>query len=227
MFLFCDTDCLIQIFITDEVSLLKWLKAKYGLEAIVVPEVENEITWHRKFKDRFESDLRRAVTAEVIATFDYSHPELQLSRVLPVTQAATVVRAILDTGRNYAMRVQPGEAYSHAACIHLDAPLLSHDRDAVRVLEANKLKTAAPTLRVFDLIALAYQKNARTLKDCDTVRQTLYAAREFLPRVFSRASFEDGIKLFDQRLRDLADWTGGGDPPTCKKFNEPYYAKQL
>ncbi len=174
-----------------------------------MPEVENELSWHRKFKDRFESDLRKALAADVITTFDYSRPELQLSRFLPAAQVATTVRAILDTGRQYEARVHPGEAYSHAACIHLDAPLLSHDRDAVRVLEANRLKTAAPMLRVFDLIALAYRKNARTLKDCDAIRQTLYAASEFVPKVLKRASFEDGSWTIRTHLRRLTRLSNG------------------
>ena len=216
MLLFCDTDCLIQLFKVNQVGLLKWLRSRYGLASIVVPEVELEIVWHKKFSSQFEHHFKKAVTAGAITVFDYSRPELHL----PPQQAAAAVRSILATGRIYARRLGDGEAYSHAACIHLGMPLLSHDMSAIETLSALRLDTAAPVLRVFDLVALAYEHNNLAERDCDAVRQTLSKAKEFLPRPFKRASFRDGLKNYDQRLLE-------GPPSPCQKFDDPLFLRPV
>ena len=220
MLLFCDTDCLIQLFMVGRVSLLKWLKTRYGLASIVVPEVEIEVLWHRKFSDQFEHDFKKSVSTGIITVFDYSHPELHLASILTPPQAGAATRAILDTGRYYAKRVGSGEAYSHAACIHLGMPLLSHDKSAIDTLSALSLDTAAPVLRVFDLIGHAYQHNNLAERDCDLIRQTLSKANEFLPRVFKKASFRDGFKNYDQRLLE-------GPPSPCQKFDDPLFLEPV
>jgi hypothetical protein len=162
--LFCDTDCLIQLFIARQSSLLRWYKVRYNLEAVVVPEVESELSWHMKFKGRFDPDLKKALASGLITVFDYTRPE-QLSPFFPVLQVASATaQAIEQTGNDYALRVGGGEAYSHAACIHLGAPLLSHDKSAVNTLLYNSLQTAAPVLRVFDLVALRLSARGYNVK---------------------------------------------------------------
>jgi hypothetical protein len=220
MLLFCDSDCLIQIFISNQVPLLRWLRANYGLEAIVVPEVDAELSRHQKFKDQFEADLRKAETSGIITVFDYSRPEVQLS-FLPPTQAATTMRAILTTGHVYRSRLGRGEAFSHAACAHLDMPLLSHDINAVRILLKNNLKTAAPVLRVFDLVVLAYHKQGISQKECKAIRQALQGSSEWLPSAFDRNSFVAGLPYYNARLHDLSDYTG--TPPSCQRYNDLLY----
>src|SRR5258708_22268451 len=104
--LFCDTDCLIQLFISRQVGLLMWLEERYGLESVIVPEVEVELAFHRKFKGRFDPDLRRALSSGAISLFDYSRPELGLVEFFPVTAAAAAASlAIVSTGRAYALNL--------------------------------------------------------------------------------------------------------------------------
>lgn len=221
MLLFCDTDCLIQLFLVRQVGLLKWLRTRYDLRSIVVPEVENEVVWHRKFADKFEPDFKKAVAACVIAVFDYSQPEVQLSSMFAPPQAAAAARAIQGTGRGYALRVGNGEAYSHAAGVHLGMPLLSHDKSAIDTLLTGRLQTAAPVLRVFDLICLAYRQNQIAEKQCDVIRQTLRQAGEFLPAAFRNASFVNGLRSYDQRLFETTD-----TPRPCQKFDDPLFLRR-
>ena len=221
LLLFCDTDCLIQIFITNQTSLLKWLKAKYGIKSVIVPEVESELAWNVKFKDRFDKHLKKALSAGVISAFDYSRPDLHLSEILPLPQATITARAISETGLGYNLRVGRGEAYSHAACIHLGTPLLSHDRSAIITLLQHGLQTAVPVLRVFDLIGLAYRQGGMTMKACDSARQALSQSSEFLPRAFKHATFEHGLRSFEARLYDLTECTGTSQ--SCQKFDDPLF----
>lgn len=221
MLLFCDTDCLIQLFSVKQVGLLRWLRTRYNLRSIVVPEVENEVVWHRKFSNKFEQDFKKSVTTGAITVFDYSQPELQLSPMLATPQAAAAARSILRTGRDYALRVGSGEAYSHAACVHLGMPLLSHDKSAIDTLLACHLQTAAPVLRVFDLVSLAYRQNQLLEKQCNDIRQALSKAGEFLPAVFKNASFVSGLRSYDQRLVETA-----GTPPPCQKFDDPLFLRR-
>jgi hypothetical protein len=220
-----DTDCLLQLFITNQVRLLRWLKSHYRLGAAIVPEVEAEASWNARYRDRFESDVRKAISTGTISVFDYSRPELQLQDILATPQAEVTMRAIINTGREYALRVGRGEAYSHAVCVHLGLPLLSHDISAIKILLEHGQRTAVPTLRFFDLVALAYGTGKMSARDCDSVRQALDRAKEFLPRAFVRASFEDGLGKFDRRLLDLEECTTGR-PPACVKYDDPFVLQQ-
>jgi hypothetical protein len=218
--LFCDTDCVIQLFISNQTSLLRWLKTRYSLGAVVVPEVENELSWHAKFKGRFDQDLRRAVSNGLLEIFDYSRPD-ELSVFFPVPHAATAAsNAITKTGNEYALKIGTGEAYSHAACIHLGMPLLSHDKSAIDTLLYNNLQTAAPVLRVFDLVVIGYEQGTLSVKACDSIRQILGQSGEFVPKAFKRASFEQGLRTFDARLHELP--ANAAKPAPCQNFNDVY-----
>jgi hypothetical protein len=221
MLLFCDTDCLIQLFLVKQVGLLRWLRTRYNLRSIVVPEVEHEVVWHRKFGDKYEMEFKKSVTAGAITVFNYSQPELHLSPMFAIPQAAAAAGSILRTGHDYALRVGKGEAYSHAACVHLGMPLLSHDKNAIDTLLACHLQTAAPVLRVFDLVSLAYRQNQLAEKQCDGIRQALSKEREFLPAVFKNASFVNGLRNYDQRLVETTD-----TPPPCQKFDDPLFLRR-
>lgn len=221
MLLFCDTDVLIQIFITRQTKLLKWFRTEYGLEAVVVPEVENEIAWHAKFKDRFDPDLKKAIAAGVITVFDYS--DVQSYSFLPPPQASIAAAAIAQVGRDYVLKVGLGEAYSHAASVHLGMPFLSHDISAIRTLTAGAKRVAAPTLRFFDLLCLARSKNYLTEKECDQARKALnnFSSTEWLPQSFLYSSFAQGFSGFDRRLFDIAE--SSGKPPACLSYRDPLF----
>jgi hypothetical protein len=220
--LFCDTDCLLQLLIANQVALLKWLKARYGMAAVIVPEVELEAVSTSRYRNRFEHGLRKAIAAGALSVFDYSRPEEQLTGVAAAAQADITMKAIVDTGRRLSLRIGRGEAYSHAACVHLGMPLLSHDISAIEVLAQNKMRAAAPTLRVFDLIALANGRGRMSARECDSARQALHGAGEFLPRAFRNASFEEGLRYFRRRLFDLEECTAG-EPPQCTRYDDPLF----
>jgi hypothetical protein len=225
--LFCDTDCLVQIFVADCTGLLKWLRTKYRVTSVVVPEVHAELSWHLKFKDKFDSDLRKALAAGVLTVFDYSRSDQHLAEFFPIPAAASSASlAIARTGYDYALRVGPGEAYSHASCIYLGMPLLSHDKSAIDTLRVNNLKTAAPVLRLFDLLAFAYDNGELSTKDIKNVRQKLqnWGQTEYIPREFKTSSVESGLASFTRRLRDRTSCTG--IPPACQEFYDTLYLPQ-
>jgi hypothetical protein len=221
--LFCDSDCLIQLFIARQVALLRWLAESYSLESVIVPEVEAELAFHLKFKTRFDPDLRRALSSGAVSLFDYSRPEQRLAEFFSVPAAASAASAAMTrAGRTYALRLGDGEAYSHAVAVHLGMPLLSHDRNAIDTLRENRLQAAAPTLRVFDLVGFAFQRGQIDIKQCEAIRKTLMGAREWVPRVFASTSYEKGRGHFNRRLYDICEFTGKV-PPDCREFYDPLY----
>lgn len=225
LLLFCDTDCLIQLFIVNKISLLRWFKARYGLESVLVPEVESELSWHMRFHDRFEPEIRKATAAGLLRVFDYSRPE-QVAPFLSAPSAAEAAsRSIIKAGNDYALKVGDGEAYSHAACIHLGMPLLSHDRSAINTLYLSNLQTAAPVLRVFDLLALAHQQAQLTTKDCDSIRQQLNQRNEFVPKAFRHAAFESGLLGFTRRLYELPATAARPNP--CQSYDDLFFLDPL
>lgn len=220
--IFCDTDCLIQIFICQQTGLLKWFKARYGFQAVIVPEVEAELSWHAKFRGRFDPALQKGLDTGITSVFDYSRPDLQLANFFPNLQAATAAAlSIGKMGHDYSLRIGPGEAYSHAACIHVAMPLLSHDKSAIDTLLFNNLISAVPVLRVFDLLLLAFKQGGMDAKACDAARKALDRTNEWLPRAFARTSFQAGVSQFDRRLYDRSECAG--TPPPCRRFNDPLY----
>ncbi len=227
LLLFCDTDCLIQLFVSDKTSLLKWARYKCGLAPVIVPEVQAEITWHLKFKDKFDARLRKALTAGSLSIFDYSSPDA-LSEFFPVgVAAASASEAISRTGREYALRLGRGEAYSHAVCSHLGMPFLSHDVTAIDALRAGNLKTAAPVLRVFDLIVLAHRDGEMSVRDIKNFRQQLQAwnSSEWMPNEFKAFSVAEGLVSYVGRLHRLA--ADAGEPPACQRFDHPLYLRPI
>ena len=105
-------------------------------------------------------------------------------------------------------------------------PLLSHDRSAIRTLERQSRKTATPTLRLFDLICLAYRNGGMDESSCDQVRKKLIATPdEFVPQAFKHASFADGLVNYDLRLFDSAG--SAGAPPPCAHYCDPYFLTKI
>ncbi|HWW16060.1 MAG TPA: hypothetical protein VN310_15470 [Candidatus Dormibacteraeota bacterium] len=195
--LLCDSDALIQFFLANEVRPFKTLRDLYGVQPAIVQEVDLELRWLGKYKDKFVHQLDKALKADILRVLDpvYFQSFLSTSRV------GASWAGFQSLGAQYEGHVHRGEAYTFAAGVTLGLPALSNDFSAIKTLEANFLSLPIPVLRAFDLLAFCHQSNCLELKECEAVRSELLKNKEGMPKAFMHASFEDGLKSFSPRLR--------------------------
>jgi hypothetical protein len=211
--LFWDSDALLQILLTSAISPLKALKADYGIQSAVVPEVETEILSLRRFS-RLSPSFRKAVSTSVIEVLDHQCYMNLLSKniALQTDARGTSYADIQATGRRYNQRVDTGEAYTYAAALTLRQPAVSHDWSALQTLMSASLPIPYSVLRAYDLIVFAHQIGLMTEKECDRFKKTLVQENEFVPRQQKAASFRDGLAVFEPRLIDATKPTVGIPP---------------
>lgn len=220
--LLADTDCLIQLFLTiqqnNNLIPLRLLKDDYGIQPAVVPEVETELMWSRRFGGRFVPQLKKALGNGLIEVLDTT----TLPRYIPTHLAKGVNESCQTLGQQYNRFADRGEAYTFAAAVTLSEPALSNDKSALDALEYNGMTLPSPVLRVFDLLAFSHQTGALDVKDCDMIRKELVQLGEHVPRAFKNVSFLKGLAQFCPRILDSAAARAGSSPATG-----PAYARQL
>lgn len=196
--LVCDSDSLFQLLIANLISPLRELKRLYGVQPVITEEVEIELRSNQRYGKRVEPSVIKAISKGILVVLTpYS------LRKLIGLSADVYYPAIQSLGTKYKLHVQTGEAYSHAAGVVLNVPLMSNDFDAIRKLMLNSHKVAVPTIRAFDLLVFSYQGGIIRSVDCDNFCHQMRLERnEYLPKEFQHASFSDGIKLFCPRLLD-------------------------
>ncbi len=222
-YLLCDSDALFQLFVGNELRPLKELKAAYGIQPAIVPEVEIELRSQRNFARRFEDTFRKIVSTGTVLVLD--RPAIMgflLRSGTPGPGADATCDKIQTLGSLYYQRVGLGEAYTFAAGAVLQVPALSNDHSAIKVLLRAKLDTPSPIFRVFDLICFAFQIGIMPEKDCDAFRSALMKENEGLPAEFKNAALIDGTNQCRVRLCDSAE-SPIGQP--CA--DEPPYVKRL
>lgn len=196
--LLCDSDVLVQFFIANEVRPLKQLRDGYNIQPVVVQEVDLELRWLGKHRDRFVPQLDKSLKSSVLRVLDAAY----FQSLLASAPVGASWAGFQNLGAQYHGYVGGGEAYTFAAGVTLGMPALSNDFHAIKTLEANFLGLPAPILRTFDLLGFCYQSGCLELKACDGVRSQLLKNGEGMPKVFMNASFEDGLKNFSPRLRE-------------------------
>lgn len=205
--LFCDSDALTQFFLANEIRPLRHLRDAYDIQPTIVQEVDLELRWLRKHKDRFVPQLEKALKSNTLRILD---PALFQS-LLSTAPVGASWAAFQSLGAQYEGHIHRGEAYTFAAGVTLNLPALSNDFHAIKTLEANLLTLPTPVLRGFDLLAFCLQTGFLEPKACEAVRSELLKNGEGMPKVFMHASFEDGLKKFTTRLRDgIATAAGSG-----------------
>ncbi len=195
--LLCDSDALVQFFLIDDLRPLQVLKSKFHIQPTIALEVDLELRWVGKHKNRFVPKLDKALKNGILARLDQSTFQGYLGTAAPGTSWGTY-QAL---GARYYGVVQRGEAYTHAAAVSLAMPAMSNDGNAVRVLEGQMMSVAIPMLRAFDLLVFAHEFGALTTKECDDIRTELLTNGEGIPGPFQHASFVNGAKTFPCRLR--------------------------
>lgn len=212
--LLCDSDALTQLFLANEVRPLKYLKESYGIQPAITQEVELEMRWLRRYKDRFVLQLDKALKSTTLVILDGTLFQAQLSAA-PVGASWTTFQSL---GAQYEGHIHRGEAYTFAGAVTLNIPALSNDFSAIKTLEANLLTLPTPVLRCFDLLAFCYNDGHLILKACEEFRSNLLKNGEGLPKAFTHASFEDGLKNFSPRL-----CSGAGSSSSANTYSTPLY----
>lgn len=219
--LICDSDAVIQLFISNTVKVLREIKRAYGTQPFITPEVENELRTLPKYAKRIDASLTKAITNQTLLVLS----QHALTQVVGKS-AATFYPAIQALGAKYALVVHPGEAYSHAAAVTLAAPVLSHDINAIRTLQKWGYAVGSPTLRAFDLLVLGFRMGYLQEKECDAFRYQMSKSErnEWIPKAFLNVSFSVGLARYDARLFDgdqlppsLRPVSGSHDDPLVLK----------
>lgn len=83
-----------------------------------------------------------------------------------------LLRQIDSEGRRLNLRVDRGEAYTHAAAAVLGALVATNDATAVHHLMRDRETVHHPVLRFWDLIVFARQIDQLNDGACDRIRQT-------------------------------------------------------
>ena len=195
--LICDSDALVQFFLANEIRPFRHLKDVYGIQSAIAQEVDLELRWLRKYREKFVPQLDKALRAGVLRVLEPAYFQSLLSAA-PLGASWAGFQSL---GAQYEGHIHRGEAFTFAAAVTLGVPALSNDFSAIKTLEANFLTLPTPVLRAFDLLAFCHESGCLELKACDGVRSALLKNGEGMPRAFMHASFEDGLKSFSPRLR--------------------------
>lgn len=220
--LLCDTDALIQLFLTaaqtKNLVPLRTLRDDYGIQPAIVAEVEIELMSHRKHGGKVGPELRKALGKGTLEVLDVG----TMSKYVPGHLAKGVFGNYLTLGQQYAKVADRGEAYTLAAAVTLNVPALSNDVSALRALDFNNLAVPSPVLRAFDLLALCLQAGHLTDGECDAARKELVRCGEHVPAAFKNASFGGGMKHFCPRILDV-----GKNPIGIAAAPGPGYMAQI
>jgi hypothetical protein len=211
LFIIIDTSVLLQLIATDQFALLKFLRSEYKVQSAIVSAVESEtlhiLTTIRKFRGR-QDLFKKAVSNNTIGVIDR---EL-LSTALG-TGVDAILRQIDSEGQRFNLRVDRGEAYTHAAGSVLSAPVATNDYSAVNRLLRDDENIPRPLLRFWDLIVFGHQIGQLDDRSCDKIRQTLVSIEEWVPQCFIGRQFSVGLTEFYPRLVDgVASLIGASKP---------------
>lgn len=195
--LLCDSDALVQLFLANNLRPLQALKSTFHIQPTIVLEVDVELRWMKKYKNKFVPQLDKALKNGVLTKLDQSAFQSLLGTAAPGTSWGNYQ----SLGQRYELVVQRGEAYTHAAAVCLGLPAMSNDGKAVLTLTGQMMSVAAPVVRLFDLLVFCHENGVLTTKDCDEIRSELLINGEGLPGPFQNASFVNGAKTFPCRLK--------------------------
>ncbi len=219
-FLICDADATLQALLAKEVRPFQALKT-FQVQPVVVPAVLAELRSNHRYGQRVEPQLRKALGNGTIRELDlaklkehFERGQVDVNAKALATATASAIESLAKTLETW---VDYGEAYSHAAALTLECPVLSHDRKALDALLNAGQDVPPCVLRYFDLLAFAYQVGSLDSQGCNKVRSLLRSENEFVPYEFKNASFVRGLQSFVVRLQDgsrpLVGKSPSGTPP--------------
>jgi len=206
-----DTSVLLQLIVTDQLSLLRYLKSEYKVQPAIATAVEAEalqiLTTIPRFMGRQEQ-LKKALSNSTIIRLD----QPSLGELLG-TGVDALLRQIDSEGLRLHLRVDRGEAYTHAAAGVLGVPVATNDITAVSRLLRDGEDLPRPILRFWDFMVFGHQVAQLDGASCDKVRQKMATIGEGMPRCFTGRGFSVGLPEFYARLVDgQAPMIGALDP---------------
>jgi hypothetical protein len=207
-----DTDVLFQIFIAQQIQLLRHLKQTYRIQPAVAESVDVEVRTNKKFRGQFSGMYQKALASETVLVVE--------QRTLPsfiATDARTIYNSIQTLGLQYNRFMDKGESYTHAAGVILRVPVASNDGSALLVAQRNGIQVYEPVLRMFDLVVLGRQIAFYSDSDCNKIRKELLNRNEGVPAAFKNCSFEDGLPNFYARIIDGFLQVIGAPGPLSKR----------
>lgn len=223
-YLLFDADGLIQFFLVKRRQLFMDLITNFGVVPSVVPEVEVEIRYHEKFGSRFEEVFQKFQDSGHIQVLGSETVKKYLhARTVSPALIPKVLKDIQHIGMEYNRHVGRGEAFSHSAAVNLSLPLVTHDREAIDVLQRHSKAVATPCLRLFDIIVFAFTRGVLEAKECQQIIGELKSSGEWIPHPFSRGGkFQDCCSDFSCRIQLQ---TASSDPPTPTSPWDALYLK--
>lgn len=211
--LLLDSDVAFQIFLAEQIPILRHMKRKYGIQPAVVEAVDVEVRRNKKFRSRFAKAYQKSLDNGTIVVLD-----TRTLRAFVTTDARSVYESIQSLGLHYKLFLDYGESYTHAAAVVLQVPAASNDHKALVVAENNGLEIHQPVLWMFHLVVFALQTGLLTERDCEAIRKKLLEEAEGVPRAFEHCSFANGLPNFYARLAD-GFIPAVGSPTTKSKWD--------
>ncbi len=193
---FFDSDALMQILLAGQERVFSLLLADFGVSSFIMSEVEVEVRSNRKLgalvRIPFETVLKNR-SLKILATSDLD----KLSSGMPAPISLADIRQV---GRDLALYVGAGEAFTHAAGALLDTPTVSNDANAIRTLELNGKQLPPRIFRSYDLFAFLYDEGYIDIRAAERSLKALKIQNEWIPKCLLHSSFEDGIRGINCRL---------------------------
>jgi hypothetical protein len=217
-FLF-DTDALIQIILAGQHGLLSNLRQDFGVACFIMMEVEVELRSKPRLAGLIKPALDKALRNGWIKVLSSSDLE-QLACLQgngPVSLAD-----IRELGAEYALDVQDGEAYTHAAAILLDIPSVSNDINAIKVLENNGKLLPPTILRSWDIFGFFFLEKYLDPRAAEQIRTNLMTQLEWVPACMKNSSFADGFPSMACRLHTSMATSGGSGG-----WSQPFYLRRI
>jgi hypothetical protein len=193
---FFDSDALLQILLAGQKQLFKILSTDFGVSSFIMNEVDIEVRSNRKLGTLVKIPLEGVLSSGFLKVLSSS----DLERLSSGMSTQVSLGDIRQLGKDYALLVDSGEAYTHAAGILLDTPTVSNDWNAIRVLELNGKKLPPRVFRSYDMFAFLYHENYIDIRTAERVLKLLKAQETWIPKCLKHSSFEDGIKGINCRL---------------------------
>lgn len=215
---FFDSDALIQIFLANQHLLFSILSSDFRVSSFVMSEVEIEVRSHRRFGGLIKPQLDKAFKNRALRILNSSDLE-NIGQSMPPPISLVDIR---ELGKDYALDVGRGEAYTHAAGVLLDTPVVSNDLNAIKTLETNGKKLPPTILRSFDMFGFLYMEGYIDIRSAERSLKELKIQREWMPKCLQNSCFEDGIRGINCRLS-----TSLSVAASNAGWREPFYLKRI
>jgi hypothetical protein len=215
---FFDSDALLQILLAGQQQLFKVLFTDFGVSSYIMSEVEVEVRSNRKLGALVRIPLDSSLKSGHLKILSSSDLE-QLSSVMSASVSLADIRRL---GKDYALYVGTGEAYTHAAGILLDTPTVSNDANAIRALESSGKQLPPKVFRSYDMFAFLYDEGYIDIHKAEQILKVLKTQNEWIPKCLLHSSFEDGIKEINCRLL-----TSLAVSAPSSGWSTPFYLKRM